>query len=251
MSDEKTKKQAILVAPVRLEPILAYPCPQCGAEVTVRARPKAVTLVCEKCDTFFGAHPLPAAALKSIQHRFDKAAAEIPKPSMVPENAYVFRIARPRSELSFSLAIDLQVLLKAFTNNYEATIQRLGDKRILTTGQIYDMSRLEGFASASITNPNSSARAFLEISTDGGALDTLHDYTLVAFEGVCAGFMGPHNPDTLVFSDCVIIGVDGYESEAGQIFDEIVYELPITAKRNRSNRNLVFTKPRQRPAFSD
>lgn len=251
MSDENTKKRAVLVAPVRLEPILAYPCPKCGAEVTVRARPKAVTLVCEKCDTFFGAHPLPADVLRSIQQRFDKAVAEIPKPAVVPENAYIFRIVRPRSELSFSLAIDLQVLLKAFSNNYEATMQRLGDKRILTTGQIFDISQLEGFATASITNPNSSAKAFLDLSTDGDALDGLDDFTLVAFEGVCSGFMGTHNPNTLVFSDCVIIGVGGYESEAGQIFDEIVYELPSTAKRNRSNRNLVFTKPHPRPDFSD
>jgi predicted RNA-binding Zn-ribbon protein involved in translation (DUF1610 family) len=251
MCSEKKQKRAVLVAPVRLEPVLAYPCPSCGAEVTVRARPKAVTLVCEKCETFFGAHPLSAAALKSIQQRFDKAAAEIPKPSIVPENAYVFRLVQPRSALAFSLAIELGVLLKAFTNNYDATIQRLGDKRLLVTGQIFDTSRFEEFATASVSNPESTARAFLDITTDGEILENIPDYSLVAFEGFCSGFMGPHNPDTLVFGDCAIVGVDGYESEAGQIFDEIVLELPISAKRNRSNRNLVFTRPTSRSIVQD
>ncbi|MFW5734789.1 MAG: hypothetical protein ACOCWR_07000 [Oceanidesulfovibrio sp.] len=247
MSDEKKTKRTVLVAPVRLEPVLAYPCPKCGAEVTVRARPKAVTLVCEKCDTYFGAHPLSAAALKSIHQRFDRAAAEIPKPSIVPENAYIFRIVRPRSELTFSLAIDLQVLLKAFTNNYEATMHRIGEKRLLTTGQIYDMSRFEDYATASISTPNSAAKAFIDFALDNEVLAGMKDFSLVAFQGVCTGFMGPHNPETLVFADCTIVGVDGYLSEAGQIFDEIVYELPVSAKRNRSNSNLIFTKPKKHP----
>ncbi|QJT09113.1 hypothetical protein [Oceanidesulfovibrio marinus] len=240
---KKKQKPSALMAPVRLEPVLAYPCPKCGAEVTVRARHKAVTLVCEKCDTFFGAHPLPPAALLSIQQVFEKALAAIPKPSVVPENAYVFRLVRPRDQLSFALAIDLQVLLQAFTNNYEATIKRLGGTRILTTGQIYDMSSFEGFATANITNPNSAARAFIDLSADGDSLAGLSDYSLVAFEGVCSGFMGQHNPNTLLFGDCALVGVDGYEPEAGHIFDEIVFELPISSKRNRSSRNIVFTRP--------
>ncbi len=245
-SRKKAGAAKALLAPVRMEPMLYYLCPKCNAEVDVPARPKAVTLVCRKCETFFGAHPLPKDSLQAMRRAFEKGAASIPRVYESPEDALVFTLCAPVEMVSFSLALSLEALFKAYRNNPEATMRQVGAKRLLIIGQIFNLAFFEGFATANISTLDTISQGFFDFSLDTPGvndLSSVDEYSLVAVQGVCKGPMGAHNPETLLFADSLLVGRDGREAASGEAFGEVIFDLPAGSKQNRSTDHIVFVNP--------
>ncbi len=232
----------LTIAPARVDHVLIYACPDCGKETLLRAMDVDGPLACKGCNAEFQPQPLADVAYAAMQEAYIRHQPPVPREvKVIGLRGYCYSMAATANKLTFTTVIDIEQLHGRLSKGEQLPQQ----EPVLIHGMLREISTPGSFTFAVIEGSNKQAEAFLEFPGATFDVSALRGKSSICVQGHCAGLMGSHNPNSIIFSDCILVGMQGRLLPPGGLCKDALLDLPPKSHRNPSETHLIFQAPPQ------
>ncbi|MCA1944495.1 MAG: hypothetical protein LDL30_04310 [Desulfovibrio sp.] len=237
---------ADFIPPARIEFILVYACPACGRETLLRPHDAGAPTTCRHCSHVYQPHPLAKSAREAMLTAY--AAHQPPAPRCVKVmglRGLSFTLFDNTGPLQFDALAEVDSLhARLCAESQAGMVPSSMGSTLLIHGVVREMTTPGDFTFAVIEGSSKRAEAFLEFSDLLLPPTALPRGDAVCVQGVCRGLMGSHNPLSMVFSGCRLVGLHGQALPPGGQAADVVAEFPPNSPRNPLDAHVLFQSSR-------